>query len=135
MRLRQIDGAMIIAMITVRMMQVAVHKIVDVVPMGNRFVSAGWPVYVIGCVAAAVMVGRTAIRVFRADLESVLIDMIGMRVVQMSIMQIVDMIAVPDGRVPAVRPVLVIVMGMMRFIAGAHDYAPQLTVMGVTRPP
>ena len=61
---------------------------------------------------------------FRADLESVLIDMIGMRVVQMSIMQIVDMIAVPDGRVPAVRPVLVIVMGMMRFIAGAHDYAP-----------
>jgi hypothetical protein len=111
---------MVIAVISVWMMQVAIHQIVDVVPMRHRFVSATWAVYVIWRMAATVMVGRTAVRVFCAYLNSVLIDMIAMRMVQMPIMQIVDVVAMPDGRVPAVRAVLVVMMGMVGFIAGAH---------------
>jgi len=116
----EINRAMVIAMITMRMMQVAVHKVVDVVPMGNRFVSAAWPVYMIGRMAATVMVGRTAIRVFRADLKPVFVNMIAVGMMQMTIMQIVDMVTVPDCSVSAVRPMLMIMMGMMLFGTGAH---------------
>jgi hypothetical protein len=117
---------MVIAVIAMWMMQVAVHQIVDVIAMRNRFVSATRAVHVIWRVAAAVMGGRASVRVFCAYLKSVLVDMIAMRMVQMAIMQVVDVVAMPDGRVPAARAVLVVVMGMMGFIAGAHVDAPQL---------
>jgi hypothetical protein len=42
----QLQGPMIIAMITVRMMQPAVHEIVNMITMRHLLMSAVWTVYV-----------------------------------------------------------------------------------------
>ena len=42
----QLHGPVIITMITMGMMQSAVYKIVDMVTMRHRFMSAVWTVYV-----------------------------------------------------------------------------------------
>jgi hypothetical protein len=116
---------MVVAMITMRMMQVAVDDIVDMIAVRYRFVSASRPVHMDCIMGAAAVVRRTLIRILRADLEPVLVYMIAMRMMQVTIMQVIDMIAMPDGGVPAVRAVLMVVVGMMRFVAGAHTEAPR----------
>lgn len=114
-------------MITVRMMQVAVDQIVNVITVRYCFVPASWPVDMPRFMAAAVMARRALVRIFRADLEPVFVHMITMRMMQMSIMQIIDMIAVPDGGMATVRAMLVVVVGMMGFVAGAHGDTPRFS--------
>jgi hypothetical protein len=125
MCLGKFDRAMVVAMIAMRMMQVTVDKVVDVIAVWYRFVSTARPVHVACIMSAAIVVRRTLIRVFRADLKFVLVDMIAMRMMQVTIMQVIDMIAVPDSSVSAVRAVLMVVVGMMRFITGTHTEAPR----------
>jgi hypothetical protein len=110
---------MVVAMIAMRMMQVTVDKVVDVIAVWYRFVSTARPVHVACIMSAAIVVRRTLIRVFRADLKFVLVDMIAMRMMQVTIMQVIDM------SVSAVRAVLMVVVGMMRFITGTHTEAPR----------
>jgi hypothetical protein len=116
---------MVIAMITMRMMQVAVDEVVDVIGVRHRFVSAARPMHVACIMGTAGVAWSTLVRIFRADLEPVLVYMIAMRMMQVPIMQVIDMIAMFDGRVPAVRAVLMVVVGMMRFVASAHTEAPR----------
>ena len=68
-------------MISMRVVEVAVDKIVDVVAVRHRFVTATRSVYMAGCVTATVVVRGAPVRIFRAYFEAVLIDMIAMRVV------------------------------------------------------
>src|SRR5688500_18877476 len=53
-----------------------------------------------------------------------LIDVVAVHVVQMPVVQIVDMIAMAYGRVPAVGAVLMRVIGVMRFLARRHGGLP-----------
>jgi hypothetical protein len=115
----------VITVIAVRMMKVAVDQIVDVIAVRHRFVSAARPVDMARIMGAAMVARRTLIRICRADLKLVLVYMIAMRMMQVPIMQVIDMIAMFDGRVPAVRAVLMVVVVMMGFVAGAHLEAPR----------
>jgi hypothetical protein len=45
----------------------------------------------------------------------------------MPIMQIIDVIAVPDTGMATVCAMLVVVVGMMRFVASGHRNAPRFT--------
>jgi hypothetical protein len=54
---------MIITMITMRMMQVTVDEIIDVVPVGDGLVAASRPMDMGGIMAAAAMLGRARVRV------------------------------------------------------------------------
>jgi hypothetical protein len=54
---------MIIAMITMRMMQVTIHEIINVVPVRDGLVAAPRPVDMGGIVAVAAMLGRARVRV------------------------------------------------------------------------
>ena len=54
---------MIIAMVAVRMMQVTVHEIVNVVPVRDGLVAAPRPMDMGGTVAVAAMLGRARVRV------------------------------------------------------------------------
>jgi hypothetical protein len=65
---------MVVTMIAVGMVQVATHKIVDVVAMRHRFVPAIGAVYVCDHVTAAIVIGRTALRVLRTDFQDMLLD-------------------------------------------------------------
>jgi hypothetical protein len=51
--------------------------------------------------SAALMVGRAAIGICRGYLNRVLIDMIAVDMMQMAIMQVVDVVTVAHGRMPA----------------------------------
>jgi hypothetical protein len=112
-------------MIAVRMMQVAVDQVVDMVAVRHRFVPASWSVDMPRLMPAAVVSGRTLVRIIRADLKPVLVYVIGMWMVQMPIMQIIDVIVVPDSGMATIRAVLMIVIRVVCFVTGAHVDSPR----------
>lgn len=99
----------------------AVDEIVDMIAVRDGFVAAAWAMDVSGIMSGAAMVRRTTIRVLVAHLNPMLVDMIGVRMVKMTIVEIVDMVAMPNRDVAALRSVRVIVIGMMGKIAGGHS--------------
>jgi len=107
-------------MIAMWMMEVTVDQIVDVIAMRYGFVSATWPMHMTGLMPTALVIGRAAIRIGRGDLQTVLVHVVTVRVMQMAVVQIVDVIPVPDSRMAAGGAVLVIMMGVMRFVTGCH---------------
>lgn len=115
-----LDGAVVITVIAVRMVQMAVDEIVDMIDVRDRFVAAARAMDVSSIMPGAAMVGRATIRILVAHLNPMLIHMIGVRMVKMTIVEIVDMVAMPNRDVAALRSVRVIVIGMMRKIAGGH---------------
>ncbi|WP_166656260.1 hypothetical protein [Paraburkholderia sp. BL10I2N1] len=114
---------MIVTMISVRMMQVTVDEIVNVVAMWHRFVAAPGAMDVTRRVAAAAR--RTLIGIVRAHFEPMLIYMIAVRVMQVTVMQVIDVIVMSDRRVAAIRTVLMVVMRMVWFVTGAHGDSPR----------
>jgi len=66
------------------------------------------------------MLGCATIRIGSGHFDRVLVDVIPMRMMQMPIMQIVDMFAMPDGRVPASGSMLMRMIGVVRLITRAH---------------
>jgi len=115
-------------MVAVGVMKVAIDEVVDVIVVRHRFVSAAWAVDVTRFVASAAW--RTLVRVLCADLDFVFVYMIAVRMVQMAIMEIVDVVAMFNCGVATVRTVLMVVVGVVRFVAGAHADAPRLARHG-----
>ncbi|HVW51951.1 MAG TPA: hypothetical protein VHC91_16435 [Trinickia sp.] len=119
------NRAVVVAMIAMRVMQVAVDQIVDMIAVRDRLVSASGPMNVIRGMGATLMVRRTSIRIFPAHLDPMFVDVVTMWMMQMPIMQIVDVVAVPDSGMAAVRAMLMVMVGMMRFVACAHRETPR----------
>jgi hypothetical protein len=84
----ELDRAVIITVIAMRMMKVAVDQIVDVIAVRHRFVSAARPVHVACIMGTAGVAWRTLVRIFRAHLKFVLVYMIAMRMMQVTVMQV-----------------------------------------------
>ena len=103
---------MIVAVAAVRVVQVPRHEVVDVVAVGHGFVAAAGRVGVALLVARALVVGRASLGVRAPDLERALVNVPFVRVVQVAVVQVVDVVAVPDGDVAAARAVNVIVVRM-----------------------
>lgn len=106
-----IHGAVVVAMVAVGVVQTSVHQVVGVSAVGNGFVPAP------GTMLMAFRMGRSfhrmaAVGVFSGDGNFVLIDMVFVGMVQMSVVQIVGVPVVLDGRVAAIGTVLVIVSGV-----------------------
>lgn len=108
---------MIVAVVTVRMMQVAVDEVVDVVAMWNRRMSAVGRVNVVPSVAGALVVRRAVSRVRPTDRDLALVDVITVHVVQVTVVQVVNMTGVLDGRMSTVRAVDVVVIVVRVVIA------------------
>jgi hypothetical protein len=64
----------IVTVITVRMMQVPIDQIIDVVTMGNRFVPTARTVFVALVMSAADMAGRAPVGILWADIYCMLFD-------------------------------------------------------------
>jgi hypothetical protein len=96
-------------MIAMRMVQVAVHQVVDMVAVRNLRMAAVWPVDVALFVPTAVVTGCAAVGIDRGYFQHALIHMIAVNVVQVSVVQIIDVPVVPDRRVATSRAML---MGM-----------------------
>jgi hypothetical protein len=97
----------IVAVVRVRVVQMTGDEVVDMVAMRNRLVTTTDAVDVAAVVALAGMLWGTPLGVLDVDLEHVLVDVITVRMMQVALVQVVEMIAVRNGRVAAAGPVLV----------------------------
>ena len=106
---------MIVTVITMRMMQVTIHEVIDVITVGYCLVPTARAVLMPRFMAGATMIGRAPVRVVRADFYNVLLNerWVGLRrVVQTSVVNVIDMTFVFDRGVAAVWSVPVTVVGM-----------------------
>lgn len=118
---------MVVAVVSVWMVQVPVHEIVDVISVRNRFVAAARPMDVVRIVSAAGMARRANVRVRFRDLDLVLLHLtVCASVMQVSVVEIVHMVAMLDSRVSATGAVLVIVV----FVQMGHLDGLSIRVVG-----
>jgi hypothetical protein len=116
--------AVIVAMVAMRMVKMAVDEIIDVIAVRHGLMSTPWAMHVPRLMTFATMIGRASVRVSRTHFDDMLVDVIAVRMVEMAIMQIIDVVAMANGCVTTAGAMLVIVIGMMRKIAGAHRLLP-----------
>ncbi|WP_020146750.1 hypothetical protein [Thioalkalivibrio sp. ALJ15] len=109
---------MVVAVVTMGVMQVAVYQVVHVVPVRNGLVAAAGTVHVIRVVTLALMVRGAVIGVRFAHLDDMLVNMVAMRMVEMTIMQVIHVSVVLHRGVSAAGSVFMIVIRM--FLA-THD--------------
>jgi hypothetical protein len=102
----------IVAVIAVRMMQTAVHQIIDMVAMRDRLVPA-----VRAMLVLAVGFGRAAHGICRIDRDGMLVDVILVHVMKMTIVKIVHVVSMPDRGVTAIRAMFVSVVQMVLLVA------------------
>jgi hypothetical protein len=76
---------MVIAVVAVRVVQMAIDQVIDMITMGHRLMAATWAVYMIGGVAGALMAWRAALWVVSVHRQAVLVDMIAMHMVQVAV--------------------------------------------------
>jgi hypothetical protein len=103
----------VVTVVAVRMMQVAVHQIIDVVAMRHGRMAAVGPMDVIGGVTAAAMFRRARGGVRGIYLELVLFHLSPLGMMQVTVVEIVHVVAMLNGSVAAARTVLVRVVGVM----------------------
>jgi hypothetical protein len=111
----------IVTVVAVRMMQSAVHEVIDMIAMRNGLMSAIWPMLV-----CAARFGCAAHRIFVIDRQCMFVDVILVHVMQMAIVKVVHMTVMPDRGVAAVRAMLMGVIGVVFLVAG-HDVTPSLS--------
>ena len=98
-----------------RMMQVTIHQVVDMVAVGDRLMPAAGTVLV-----GTLYVRRAAGRIGRVDTDDMFIDVVAMHVVQMAVVQIVDVAVMADCGMAAAGAVLMGMVRMVLLIASGH---------------
>lgn len=106
-------------MVVVRVVQVVADEVVEVVAVRNCLVAAARPVAVVAVVLATPVVGGAVRGVGFGHRECVLVPVAVVRAVQVAVVEIVDVIVVPDRRVAAAGPVLMLVQ-VVNFVVMAH---------------
>lgn len=96
-----------------RVMQVPFYEKIGVVTMRNRFMPASGTMLMSLDVPFATVFRRARIRVLLGHSKHMLIVMAAVVMVQVAVMQVVGVVAVLDGSVPAVRTVLMMMIVMV----------------------
>ena len=103
---------MIVAVVTVKMVEVIADAIIDMISVGHGLVPTSRTMPMGGIVIPTGVAGSAAVGVRACNFDHVLIDMILMRVVQVAIMQIVNVVSMAYGGMTAIGAVLMGVVGM-----------------------
>ncbi len=103
---------MIIAVVAVRMVEVAINEIIDVVAVRYGFVTAVGPMNVTSFVTVAGMLRCTIGWVLVIDFEGVTFDAVFCDVMQVAVVEVIDVVVVLYGFVAAARTVLVVMVGV-----------------------
>ena len=127
----KLQFAVVVAVIAVRMVQVPLDQIVNVIAVRDGFVTAPRPVLVVLGVASAVVLWRALIGVRPRDRNGMLIVMVFMGMMEMPIMQVVGMAVMQDGGVPAVGAVDVLVIRVNVMLG--HGFNPPMESCSVFR--
>jgi hypothetical protein len=116
---------MIVAVSTVRMMQITIHQVIHVVAMRYGFVAAvdtmrvGLPIG-----GRAAVVRRAFVRIRCSHLNPMVVHMIAVSVMQMAIMKIIRVAIVFHYGVPAVWAMHVAVSPRMLIVSVSHRFSP-----------
>ena len=89
-----------------RMVQMPVYQIIHMISMRHGLMPTTWAMHVREVMAGAIMRGARR-RIRAGNFNHTLIEMVTMRTVQMAVMQIIRMIAMPDRRMAATFPMQV----------------------------
>jgi hypothetical protein len=109
--LHNLHRTVVVTVVAVRMMQVAIDQVVNVITVRDRFVAAVGAMNVTGIMLATVVRRGAIRRVSRTHRDSVLFDnAVIPHAVQMAIMQVVGVILMLDRSMPATRAMNVIVI-------------------------
>lgn len=104
---------MVVTVITMRVMQVTVNEVIDVVAVWNRFMPASRTVNMIRFMTTALVRRGARIRIRFAHFDTVLDHAsILCNVMQLTVMKIIDMVAVLNPGVSAIGTMLVVVVGV-----------------------
>ena len=103
-------SAVVVAVAVVLVVQVAVDQVVDMIAVGNGFVTAIGTVNMAGIVTGTLVTVAAISGIVSVYIQSVLIDMVAVQVMQVTIVQVVNMIAMLDSGVTAIGAVCVIVI-------------------------
>ena len=98
-------STVVVAVVAVGVVQVTIHQIVDMVAVGDGFVTTVWPMDMLRVVTATTVGRRACGRVGTRDGDRMLIDVIIVGMVQVPVMKVVDMTIVDNGLMAAVRTV------------------------------
>ncbi|EKQ0890579.1 hypothetical protein P4Q63_002031 [Salmonella enterica] len=109
------NRSVVITVVTMRMMKSAINKIISVIAVWHLLVTTVRTVFMFCIMAFNDRIA--AIGIFFTDFQHMLINMITMRMVEMTIVQIINMITVPDSGMTAALTVLVRMVLVMLFIA------------------
>jgi hypothetical protein len=91
----------ILAVAAFRVMQVSIDQVIDVVPVRDGLVAAAGSVFVSLFVAAAIVVGSCRCGISSVDGNYVLVHVSLVRMVHMSVVEIVRVALMLDCRMPA----------------------------------
>lgn len=75
---RELNVAVIVAVVAIRVVQMTVHQIVDVIAVGNRLMAAVGTMLVLRAMCSAVMTAGAGGRIGRVHFKPVFVDMAGM---------------------------------------------------------
>jgi len=126
----QLDRAVIVAMISVLVMQMAADQIIDVVSVRNLRMTAVGPVFVLVIVLPAAVIRRAAFRIASADANAMLVHMVAMHVMQVAIVQIIDMTVVPHRCVAAIGA-MGVRMPLVRYMLFSHTMLTRPAAAGL----
>lgn len=116
---------MIVAVSVVRVMEVPIDQVVDMVTVRDGRMTAVGPVNVSRVVPAALVVGRAVGRVGVVDFQLVLNNLpVRLLVMEVAVVEVVDVTVVLDCRVAAAGAVLVWVV----FVSRGHDFFLRIPV-------
>jgi hypothetical protein len=101
--------AVIVAVVAMGMVQVTIHQVIDVIPVWHCLVAAVRTVNVRLVMFRTFVAWCAFLRIRRADLNAVVLDVIAVGMVQMAILKIVRVALVLHSRMATVRAMLVAV--------------------------
>ena len=93
---------MIVAVSAVRVVQMAIHQVINMVAMRHGFVAAVGTVSVGLPMGSAAVVRRAFLRIRSGDLNLMVVHMIAVSVMQVAIVKIIGVAVVFHGSVPTV---------------------------------
>jgi hypothetical protein len=101
-----LDRTVIVAVVAVRMVQVAINEIIDMVTVWHHLVATIGAMPVPAFVTAALVLRRTALRVLRTYFQDMFFNQLRRsgadRMMEVSVVEVIDMTVVFDGGVAAV---------------------------------
>jgi hypothetical protein len=109
----------IVAVVAVGMVEVAIDEIIDVVAVRDGRMSAAGAMHVAGFVNAAFVPRGASVGVRGRHFDHMLFDLFAVRMMEMPVVKVVDVPLMLDGRVSAIRAVLMTV-AFVSFVSGHY---------------